>query len=541
MYRPKEPETRRPDATYASAGRGEDRPSSLLDLIGRAETKPNLDAYRRMAVNEAVDEPELPRQPAPAASDERADLQGHINAQVASLRQVGPADLLLWVRHRLHIVAVATFIGVLAALAYALTATPRYTVYTDLIVDPQNLNVVADDVLSSSPQREAQLLEVESRLRVLTSRNVLRQVIDDLNLTEDPEFVKPGLLDPLIRLIAGPPSQEGRELAVLRQLSERVEAGREERSFVVVLSVWSEDPEKAVRLSNSIVNSFEAELFHAASDSAGRVAAGLTERLDELRTAVTNAEEKVEAFRRENDLQATAGELANSRISSLLDTQVIEAQQQLIQAEARYGQMQAAVSAGQAVSAAVFDSPAMTTLRGNYNVLRQQIGSLSRTYGARHPRLIAMQSEEVALEHAVAEEARRILQAARTDAEQAQAAMDEFRSRAVEERSTVYTNNDAQVRLRELQRDAEAKAAVYETFLTRTHQINERQQIDTTNVRVISPAVPPQSKSWPPRTILLIIAGAVAGCAIGLGLALVLGFMAQMRNVYSRTPHGQAA
>src|SRR5690606_32114066 len=253
------------------------------------------------------------------------------------------------------------------------------------------------------------------------------------------------------------------------------------------------------------------------------------------------AEEKVEAFRRENDLQATAGELANSRISSLLDTQVIEAQQQLIQAEARYGQMQAAVSAGQAVSAAVFDSPAMTTLRGNYNVLRQQIGSLSRTYGARHPRLIAMQSEEVALEHAVAEEARRILQAARTDAEQAQAAMDEFRSRAVEERSTVYTNNDAQVRLRELQRDAEAKAAVYETFLTRTHQINERQQIDTTNVRVISPAVPPQSKSWPPRTILLIIAGAVAGCAIGLGLALVLGFMAQMRNVYSRTPHGQAA
>ncbi len=536
MYRPKEPDARYPGATHTPL-RGE-APSSLLDLIERGTTRSNLDAYRRMAVSGHVAQPE-PRlqpddRPAPTIRDESTDLHGHIQAQITSLRQLGPADIILWIKHRLHMILIGMAVGILLAFAYAFTASPRFTVYTDLIIDPQNLNVVANDVLASSPQRDAQLLEVESRLRVLTSRNVLRKVIDDLNLTEDPEFTKPGLLDPILRLVSGPASPEDRQLVVLRQLSERVQAMREERSFVVVLSVWSEDPDKAVLLSNSIISAFEAELFHAESKSAGRVAAGLMEGLDELRKAVTEAEEKVEVFRRDNDLQATAGELANSRISALLDTQVIEAQQRLIQVEAQYGQMQAAVSSGQAMSATVLNSPTMTTLRSNYNALKQEIGSLSRTYGARHPRLIAMQSEEITLENTLAEEAQRILQAVRTDVEQAQAAFEELRSRAMEERTTVYTNNNAQVRLRELQRDAEAKAAVYETFLARTHQINERQQINTTNVRVISPAVPPQSKSWPPRTVILLTIGALTGAIIGIGLTLMLGLIAHARMIHAR-------
>nr|CAD6406780.1 cell shape-determining protein [Rhizobium sp. Q54] len=534
MYRPKEPEQQRADRRAAPAGSAAGRPFSLLDLIERSGAQRDLAAYTSMAAeaNPAPPQAEgaLRRQTPVLLTDDRSNLQHLIHVLIRSLGELGPADVLLWVQHRIRLVVAMALIGALAALGYAVTATPRYTVHTDLIVDPQNLNVVTDDVFASSQQREAQLLEVESRLRVLTSRNVLRQVIADLDLTEDPEFNKPGLLQSLTTLASSAPTQEERELAVLRQLSERVSAGREERSFVVVLSVWSESPEKAVQLSESIVRAFEAELFQSAAESAGRVAAGLTERLDELRYAVTEAEEKVEAFRRENDLQSTAGELANSRISSLLDTQVVEAQQRAIQAEARFTQMQTALDNRQTASAAVFDSPAMTNLRASYNTLRQEIGSLSRTYGARHPRLIALQSEQAALETALADEAQRILQSARTEMDQAKAALSEFRDRATEERSTVYTNNDAQVRLRELQREAQAKAAVYETFLARTHQITERQQIDTTNVRVISPAVPPRAKSWPPRTVILVGAGTVAGIALGIGLALLFGLTGHLRR-----------
>lgn len=548
MYRPKEPENRRPASYAASTGQGTGMPyrGSLLDRLNddRFETGKRIEDERDDDHDEYWRRP-TPRQPAPDRFEEpekpeKSSLDGIIEAQVRSLSEITPGDILSWLRGGLRWIIVMTVIGVIAAFLYSATATPRYTVYTDLIIDPQNLNVVNDDVFASNPQRDSQLLEVESRLRVLTSRNVLMQVIRDMKLTEDPEFTKPNLLAPLYRLISGNRPAGDKELGVLMELGDRVKAGREERSFVVTLSVWTSDPEKSVGLSEAIVRAFEAELFESSADSAGRVAATLTGRLDELRAAVTDAEEKVAQFRRDNNIQeSNTGELASTRISSALDTQVLDAQQKLIQAEARYNQMRSAVADRRTVTATVFDSPSMETLRASYNTLQQQIGSLTLTYGARHPRLISMQSEKTALEKAIADEANRILQNARTDVDEARSTLSQLRSKADAERSTVFTNNDAQVRLRELERDARAKAAVYETYLGRTHQITERQQIDTSNVRVISPPVPPKTKSWPPRTLILLVAGAIGGFMAGTGLALVLGLWGHLGDARERFAYTQ--
>lgn len=464
----------------------------------------------------------------------RAD-GGMVQAQIRSLSAIGIDDILQWLRRGLRWVIVFVVIGIIAAFLYSATATPRYTVYTDIIIDPQALNVISDDVFSSNSQRDSQLLEVESKLRVLTSRNVLKQVISDLNLTQDPEFTRPSKLEPLMRLISSRQPAGDPELAVLRELGDRVAASREDRSYVVTLSVWSEDPEKAVKLSEAIVRAFEGELFESSANSAGRIAATLNGRLDELRAQVTDAEEKIEQFKRSNKIQASnTGELASSRISSALDTQVLDAQQRLIQAESRYNQMRSAVAERRTATAPIFDSTGMQTLRTSYNTLQQQIGSLTLTYGARHPRLVSLQSEKGVLEKAIADEANRILETGKTDVEQARRTLTELRGKADAERSTVFTNNDAQVRLRELERDARAKAAVYETYLGRTRQITERQQIDTSNVRVISPPVPPKSKSWPPRTLILLAAGAVGGGVMGTGLALMLGLSGYLGDVRRR-------
>ena len=550
MYRPREPENRRPASSSASAGQRGGMPyrGSLLD---RLDDDRFQEPYQDENDNHAGDSDDYWRrqsrqpQPAPRPAPEPAttypsSLNGVVEAQIRSLSEIGAGDVLSWLRKGLPWIIFFVVLGVIAAFLYSATATPRYTVYTDIIIDPQNLNVVTDDVFASSPQRDSQLLEVESKLRVLTSRNVLKQVVADMNLTEDPEFTKPSALEPLLRLFSPGRPAGDKELGVLMELGERVKAAREERSFVVTLSVWSEDPEKSIRLSEAIVRAFETELFESSADSAGRVAATLTSRLDELRAQVTDAEEKVAQFKRDNNIQeSNTGELASSRISSALDTQVLDAQQRLIQAEARYNQMRSAVADRRTATATVFDSPGMQTLRTSYNTLQQQIGSLTLTYGARHPRLVSLQSEKAAIDKAIADEASRILETAKTDVDQARVTLNQLRGKADAERSTVFTNNDAQIRLRELERDARAKAAVYETYLGRTHQITERQQIDTSNVRVISPPVPPKTKSWPPRTIILLIGGAAGGFMLGTGLALLLGLARHLSDARQRFAYTQ--
>ncbi|HEV7322811.1 MAG TPA: GumC family protein [Ensifer sp.] len=538
MYRPDEAGKQKPSQPVRDQRVPVER-GSLLDLLS-----PDL-----LETERPGEQPESARKQAddlPKASERRPDVapplvhaqRGRYVPGLSDLSKVGVDDIIGWLRDGLLWIIAAVILCVAAALLYAMTATPRYAVYTDIVVDPSNLNVVSDDVFTSNPQRDAQLLEVESKLRILTSRNVLSRVIAELRLTEDPEFVKPSAFGSLKSLFSTKAEQRtGDELAAMRALSERVEARREERSFVVVMKVWSEDAAKAVKLSDAIVAAFEQELFQSAAESAGRVAQNLNARLDELRHNVTEAERAVEDFRRKNGLQATNdGQLVSNQLSTELNTQVLDAQQRFIQAETRYRQMSDAIQQGRTASASEFESVNMTNLREQYNLLQQQIASMQRTYGERHPRLVNARSERTTLEGAMADEARRILDRAKADTDREQQAFAALRAKASDEKSNVFSDNEAQVQLRDLERDARAKAAIYETHLARAQQITERQQIDTTNVRVISRALPPNARSWPPRTVVLLAGGAALGLMLGISLALALGLWRYIRHPQPSAP-----
>ncbi|EUB97863.1 lipopolysaccharide biosynthesis protein [Rhizobium sp. CF080] len=540
MYEPKEPHNRRSASARALRYNSEYQ-SSLLDHPileeepeeqppARARPRPSSAPDYRSRSDYHREPPAYEREDDDRMRYEDIPFEKRIEAQLQSLTDIHFTDIIRWLRKGFLRIIAAAILGAVLALLYAAIASPRYTVSTEIIIDPSNLNLVSDDVFSANPQRDSQLLEVESKLRVLTSRNVLTKVINDLNLTQDPEFNRPGRLDGLRSLISSPSAPEDKQLSVLRQLEKQISATRDDGSFVVVLSVWTGDAEKSIKLSNAIVSAFEGELFKSSSDSAGQLAIGLNSRLDELRRSVTEAEEKVEQFKRQNGLQSTAGELTSTRISGALDTQVLDAQQRLIQADTRYKQLQSAYADRRVANSAVFDSATMITLRASYSALQQQISSMTLVYGNRHPRLVALQSELASVDRAISEEAARLLQSAKTDVDQANSALQELRRKSDASRSTVFTENDAQVRLRELERDARSKAAVYETYLSRTHQISERQQIDTSNVRVISPPMPPQSKSWPPSSILLMIGGAFAGAIFGVLMALTFGLFGHMRE-----------
>lgn len=446
----------------------------------------------------------------------------------AALFRLDIDSLIGWLLAGLRTIVAVAVLGALAGLLAGVFLPSRYTAYTDILVDPANLQVVSDDLFAQSAARDAQLLEVESKLRVLTSRNVLVRVVDDLDLVNDIEFAgRPSLLD-LPMLILGRAADGDPRLGVLRELGERVEARREERSFVVTLAVETEDPQKSVVIADAIVAAFQDELAAADAAGAGRAAAALTERLAELEASVNAAEERAETFRRENGLSSFDGELFSSQTMAQLTTRLVEARARLIDAESLHAELTAP---GADVAARAANLPASTlgTLRTQHAALRQEADSLAATYGPRHPNLQAVQPQLQALETAIAQETERFVSAARTELEQARAVVASLEAEAEATRASVFTDGAALVRLRELQREAAAAAAVYESFLARTLQVTERQGIDTTNVRVISPAIPPDSRSFPPRTLVLIAAGGMAGLMLGTALAVGLGLLGRLR------------
>jgi uncharacterized protein involved in exopolysaccharide biosynthesis len=440
--------------------------------------------------------------------------------------EVTLANALAWTLGGIKWIAVLAVVGVAAGFAYASLATPKFTASTDLVIAPANLQVVNNDIYPTTTDQNARLLDVESKLRVLTSGNVLSRVVDELSLATDPEFTRPsGLELPFIG--GGAVPLDPRQTAI-DALGKRVSASREERSYVVTLSVSTEDAQKSVTIADAIVAAFQAELARAESDGAARVAQSLNDRLATLRAGVAAAEAAVATFRRDHGLEQTNGELVNAQAMSLLNQRVVDAQQALIAAQSRYaGLTDPAIGVA---NADAVQTPTMVALRTQYGLLKQQADAAATMYGPLHPTRVTAERQLRGLAQQIAAEAARAVQTAALDVAQAERTVADLTTETQAARTTVADDGQSQVALNELERDAKAQSDVYEAFLARAREMTERTQLDTTNVRTITPATPPGTRSWPPRGVVVGGLGGFGGLALGIVLALGLGFLAEARR-----------
>lgn len=438
--------------------------------------------------------------------------------------------LFTWLRRGMLLGLILAAIGGVAGGIYAMVATPKYTVSTDILIDPANIQALPDDIYQQPGQVDSAVLNAGSKLRVLTSGNVLARVVDELNLVDDKEFYDPTQGFSLGSLIPGSADKEAADpkLAALASLTRKITAKADEKSFVASLFVSTESSDKSIRISDAVVRAFQAELATAESAGASRTASELNQRLDQLKADVKDAEEKVEAYKRANNLAASSGELVNNQALTQLNAQVVTAQAAVITAQSSYDELvEAGASANTAGTQA---SASIVALRSQVAGLKSQLGSQSTIYGPRHPTIVKLNTELAAAQAELNAEIGRIAAAAKVTLDQAKADLQALTDRADTLKTNVFSDNEALVALRELERDAASKTTIYEAFLSRAKQVAEREQIDTTNVRVISTAVPPPARSWPPRTVVMVGVGAAGGFVLAMLIAVVLGMRRDLRQ-----------
>ncbi|HWD12688.1 GumC family protein [Pseudochrobactrum sp. sp1633] len=448
---------------------------------------------------------------------------------------IGVSTIINWLLRYWWLILLLAALGAAIGIGFGKTAKPRFNAGTDILVAPSNLQLVPNDVYVPSVQAESQLMDIESKLRLLTSGNVLQRVVDELKLQDDPEFngTQTGLLSGILggakKNADSANPEQAKNIAALRELSSRIEARRPERSYLINLTVWAQEPEKAVLLANATAKAFQEEVAQNEQDGAARASRALTEPLNELKKAATEAEMKVAQFRNAQGLQTSnAGELVSTQSLTQINTQLVAALTRQAEAKSRYDELTSANN--QALDpSSTLQSPTLTALRTQYATLKQRLDAMAMTYGSLYPELVSTQSQIAGLQTQIAQETSRILRAAKLDLDQANSVVETLRRQTEAARSAVSLDTDAQVTLNDLERDRLATTALYQTYLTRAQEIAQRQQIDATNIRIVSTALPPKSRSWPPGTAVLAVAGAVVGGGLGSALAMLLGFVGLMR------------
>ncbi|WFU17839.1 exopolysaccharide transport family protein [Bradyrhizobium sp. CB3481] len=426
---------------------------------------------------------------------------------------------LLW--QRKAAIASAALIAACTAVAVGKSLTPKYTASAQLYVDPRELQLVDRELTPRAQDISGLAMVVESQARVITSNNVLLQVIRDTNLEKDPEFGGSdgrGFLGSLLGLVGielrpSAEQQKQIQMGALEALNRHINVKKTDRTFIVDIDVWSYEPAKAAMLANAISKAYLAESKQSQAAAARRATTDLSGRLKELQERLRNAENTLAVYKAQNNFVGTQDTLISDQQLSSSNQRLAAARALTLDAQAKYDQIEASRKAASDPSAIpeVLQSQTIANLRAQHAEARKRQAELQSELGPRHPALRQAEQQVQDLRRTINEEVGRFAQAAKNDLIRARD-YEASLSKALEaqKRQSVQMSQ-ASVRLRELERDVEASRDVYQSFLKRSRETEEQESLNTSNARIIGEATVPQRRTFPPAMSLLAMIGFVLG------------------------------
>ena len=435
-----------------------------------------------------------------------------------------------------YIVGTAIVIALITGLAL-MQVTPRYAANASVAVQTQKTQVVdiQDVVQGLTPD----LATMETQASILRSSRLAALVMERLRLDQDPEF-NPALTAPTGFSLLNPASWFGgaratqpltavEKAARRSRIVDRVMAALSIkpvlRSYVIQIVATSQDPVKSAAIANALADLYISDGIEAKYDATRRASAYLEQRTEELRQQAVASDRAMEIYRGSSGLiGGTDGTVATQQLSEI-NSQLIIARSERAAKEAQLGQIrrlsQSSGEAGVDTSSAVVDSPLIQKLREQESEVVRKLGDLQATYGERHPRIINANAELRDLRAKIGEEVRKLASSTANEVQVARAREGTLAGSLNSIEGQVSRGGQASVRLRELQREADANRTIYETFLNRLKETRQQVDVQTADSRIISPATAPTRASFPKvgQTLLVaILVGLVAGVLLSVGL-----------------------
>ncbi|WP_181407994.1 GumC family protein [Pararhizobium mangrovi] len=424
----------------------------------------------------------------------------------------------LWQRKLLVLATIVALVAV--AVAYVALTPPIYTANASILVDPRSSKATNfDGVL---PGFGADSAQIASQVSVIGSRDLLKKVFDAQGLADAPEYTDRGLKAKIESLYSQP--EPVSKAAAFQNFRDHVTVNREGLTYVIDVSVSSLVPERAAAVANAIVARYKASLESEQQTANSEVTRFLDTKIKGLQGNVADADRKVQDFKDKHDLyDPDSGGTLQSRIDQLT-TRLGNARDRADQASDRYQQ---ALDAGHSPEdlgklADILDSPTAQTLRQQYNSASTALANARSNYGDRHPRVRRLRAQLSKVEGLASQEAERITRKLKADRDLAATNVDKLKAQLSELRAQTDTANLDRVKLRELQRNADASRSVLDDFLQRSQQTSQLKGMQLSQVRVIESAAPPVSPTWPKTGLILPVSG-VLGLLAGCSLALLLG------------------
>lgn len=458
--------------------------------------------FSAQVAGRAMGDPEVIR----PEEDDRADLSRMIRT--------------VWVRKNIILGCIFGFAVLFFLIAFM--QAKKYTAHTTVMLESRGQQFVSmqeqvvGDLILDDPL-------IESEVTVLRSSSLLSAAVEKIGIDrfdilagEDGyEYFD----DSIVSL------EQQRLKFVVEELQKGINVYRVGESFVIEVSVTTVDPQLSTVVADTLVEAYITDQLADRQSVASNATQWLEDQVEVARQEVLQAEAKVEDFKRE--LLQTSGSS-----EEVLEQQLAELNQQLAIARseratesAKLRQTQLLKDAQGAIAVAdSLDVPYVTALRESRQELVREDASVSSALGPNHPTRRNLAVEIAEIDESISREVDNIMRGYESRINVLATREMSLAADVTDLQDKLSALSNASLRLRQVEREAEAARLRFEEMLTRLGMTQAQVEIQRADAKVINPASFPLVPSSP-RTKLLTVFGAAIGLTVGLVVVLILEMM----------------
>lgn len=222
------------------------------------------------------------------------------------------------IRRQASVVLLCIVVGIVLTMAAIVFARPMYTANVSLYLDADAATDVARSDVATS-------IDLDTHAELIRSENNTVAVINNLNLTEVPEFaperstIRSAILS--LRDVLGLGSEEAGKADPLLPVIQKVRAGltvaRNGNTRVLNLSFTSRSPELSVKVANGFAQAYIDNISFRDAGAVARRIDRLNLKAKDIRVKREAADARIRAILQESGLSTADPQVMEDRISSL--------------------------------------------------------------------------------------------------------------------------------------------------------------------------------------------------------------------------------
>ncbi len=455
-------------------------------------------------------------------------------------KEIHISDYIMVVLKRKVLIIAFFIITVSITMLFTFLATPVYQSTAKLLIDKETSSSPITGERVDYESYMSQSMTFNTHFKLIKSLPVINKLIDTLKLDAKDETLE---INPvkeiisrfkanikiLLKMEEPELSPHEKRMALITTVQEKIEINQVRDTRLLTIDLKDKDPVLAAKMSNTLAEKYIEFNMASKMESSTQTLEWLNNELYALRKKLEDAEKAFFEYKQQNKVFSITGKqkMVEQKMAEF-NNKYLEARNKRLELDAKLNELSGHIQGTKGVGnvRSLVDNPMIDTIYRKIVDLELELTGLSKTFKARHPKIVQLKSELEKSRNRLSEEIKKELANLKSERKVLLSRERTLEKTISEFESDALDTSSKALKYTILQRSVTTSQNLYDLMVSRVKESNILQSSDASNIRLVEQAMVPLNPVSPnkSRNLLLSI---VLGLFGGVGLAFFLEYLDQ--------------